>query len=101
MARTLSSFDIEDLAADIGKQVYMDIAKWHLYLAEAHLHTPLAKKLATLIEADTLSDDQVASILAGIPVQIGDGKQEIPLIQLIPMKAQVALMDILEEYQRG
>lgn len=36
---------IEALAAEIGENVYMDIAKWHLYLSDAHLHTVLAEQL--------------------------------------------------------
>ncbi|MGL6338716.1 MAG: DUF3181 family protein, partial [Waterburya sp.] len=31
--------EIEALAAQIGENVYIDIAKWHLYLNDAHLHT--------------------------------------------------------------
>jgi hypothetical protein len=32
---------IERFAAEIGEQVYIDVAKWHLYLKDAHLHTAL------------------------------------------------------------
>ncbi|MFM6515410.1 MAG: DUF3181 family protein, partial [Microcystis panniformis] len=31
--------DIENLAAQIGDNIYIDVAKWHLYLREAHLHS--------------------------------------------------------------
>lgn len=99
MGKSLTSQDIEDLAADIGRDVYIDVAKWHLFLADAHLHTGIAEKLAALIENDDISDDTVQKVLQGISIALGGGKTELPLIDLLPVQAQVALMDILEEYQ--
>jgi Protein of unknown function (DUF3181). len=43
MANTTQA--IESLAAEIGENVYIDIAKWHLYLSDAHLHTVVAQQL--------------------------------------------------------
>ncbi|BAU43893.1 DUF3181 family protein [Leptolyngbya sp. O-77] len=40
MAYSNSSEAIEALAAELGKEVYIDVAKWHLYLRDAHLNTP-------------------------------------------------------------
>lgn len=99
MGRSFTSKDIEDLAADIGRDVYIDVAKWHLFLSEAHLHTVLAEKLAVLIEDDDVSDDTVQKVLQSLLISLGGGKKELPLIDLVPVQAQVALMDILEEYQ--
>jgi hypothetical protein len=99
MGKSLTSQDIEDLAADIGRDVYIDVAKWHLFLADAHLHRAIADKLALLIEEDDISDHTVQKILQDISIPLGGGKTVLPLIDLIPMQAQVALMDILEEYQ--
>ncbi len=99
MGKSLTSQDIEDLAADIGRDVYIDVAKWHLFLSDAHLHTVIAEKLALLIEDDDVSDESVQKILQDISVSLGGGKKELPLIDLLPVKAQVSLMDILEEYQ--
>ncbi|MFM7450504.1 MAG: DUF3181 family protein, partial [Leptolyngbyaceae cyanobacterium] len=36
MAKSTSA-DVEALAAEIGENIYIDIAKWHLYLSDAHL----------------------------------------------------------------
>ena len=99
MGRSFTSKDIEDLAADIGRYVYIDVAKWHLFLSDAHLHTVLAEKLAALIEDDDISDDTVQTVLKSILIPLGGGKKELFLIDLVPVQAQVALMDILEEYQ--
>jgi len=90
---------IEALAAEIGENVYMDIAKWHLYLSDAHLHTVLAEQLYSLLTSNSLEESQVRQILENIPVKIGGGKREIPLIDLVPKDCQANLMDILEEFQ--
>lgn len=96
-----SSEAIETLAAEIGENVYMDIAKWHLYLSDAHLHTVLAEKLFPMISGGrAIEEDQVLTVLNGIPVKLGGGKREVPLTDLLPMQCQVNLMDTLEEFQR-
>jgi Protein of unknown function (DUF3181) len=91
---------IESLAAEIGENVYIDIAKWHLYLRDAHLHTVVAQQLYSILEDGNLDADRVGQVLQNIPVKLGGGKRELPLADLIPMQCQVQLMDILEEFQR-
>jgi hypothetical protein len=98
MANTTQA--IESLAAEIGENVYIDIAKWHLYLSDAHLHTVLAEQLYPMLENGDLDADRVAQVLQKIPVKLGGGKREVPLADLIPMQCQVQLMDVLEEFQR-
>lgn len=92
--------EIETLAAQIGENVYIDVAKWHLYLNDAHLHTVVAEKVYPLLEDDSLSEDAVTSILQSIPVKLGGGKTELPLNDLLPMQCKVNLLDLLEEYQK-
>ncbi len=99
MAKANTREIIEALAAEIGENVYMDIAKWHLYLSDAHLHTIVAEQLYPLLTSNSLEQSQVVQILEGIPVKIGGGKREIPLIDLVPTDCQVNLMDLLEEFQ--
>ena len=96
-----STQEIEALAAEIGENIYIDVAKWHLYLAEAHLHTTLAEKLYPLLEDNQLEEDKVVAILQGIPVKLGGGKKTLPLLDLLPMQCQVNLLDLLEEYQKN
>ncbi|MEG3902882.1 DUF3181 family protein [Microcoleus sp. B4-C5] len=98
MANTTQA--IESLAAEIGENVYIDIAKWHLYLNDAHLHTVVAQQLYSMLEDGKLDADKVGQVLQGIPVKLGGGKREVPLADLIPMQCQVQLMDVLEEFQR-
>ncbi len=91
---------IDSLAAEIGENVYIDIAKWHLYLKDAHLDKVVAEQLYSLLEDGNLDANRVAQVLQSIPVKLGAGKREVPLVDLIPMQCQVQLMDVLEEFQR-
>jgi len=100
MANPNTSEAIETLAAEIGENIYIDVAKWHLYLQDAHLHTPLTERLYPLLTEDNLSEDRVVQILQSIPVKLGGGKREVPLADLLPMQCQVNLLDLLEEFQR-
>lgn len=100
MASISTSQEIENLAAEIGRNVYIDVAKWHLYLADAHLHQLLAERFYPMLQSGRISEDQVTQVLSGIPVKVGGGRRELPLIDLLPMQGQVALVDILEEFQR-
>jgi hypothetical protein len=101
MAKINSTEAIETLAAEIGENIYIDVAKWHLYLREAHLHTTLAEQIYPLLTSNSLEEDRVVQILQNIPVKLGGGKREVPLADLLPMQCQVNLMDLLEEYQRS
>ncbi|MFK8184292.1 MAG: DUF3181 family protein [Phormidesmis sp.] len=100
MATASSTEALEGLAAEIGENIYMDIAKWHLYLGVAKLHTALAEKLLPMVTEDNISEDAVVQILNDIPIKLGGGRKTIPLAELLPMQCQVNLIDLLEEYQR-
>jgi Protein of unknown function (DUF3181) len=91
---------IESLAAEIGDRVYMDIAKWHLFLENAKLHKTLAERLYPLLTENPLPKDRVLQILQSIPIPIGGGRREIPLADFLPAQCQTQLMDLLEEFQR-
>lgn len=92
--------EIEALAAKIGENIYIDVAKWHLYLSDAHLHTTVAEKVYPLLEDNSFSEDAVTGVLQDITVKLGGGKAELPLSKLLPMQCQMTLIDLLEEYQK-
>ncbi len=100
MAYSNSTEAIESLAASIGENVYIDVAKWHLYLRDAHLDKTLAEQFYPLLTQNAVTADQVQTILKGIAVKLGGGKMEVSLADLLPMQSQVHLMDVLEKYQR-
>lgn len=99
MAKTNTTEVLEALASEIGENVYIDIAKWHLYLSNAKLHTLVAEKMYPLLTSKSVDEDQVTKILQSIMVKIGGGKRELSLLDLLPLQCQVNLVDILEKYQ--
>ncbi|MFW6296251.1 MAG: DUF3181 family protein [Halothece sp.] len=100
MTYTNTSEMVEALASDIGANVYMDIAKWHLYLSDAHLAFAIAERVYPMLENRQLDESKVIEMLEEIPVVLGGGKRQVPLIDMLPTRCQVNLMDLLEEYQR-
>lgn len=100
MTNTASTREIESLAAEIGENIYIDVAKWHLFLAEAHLHIPVAEAVYPLLSED-LREQDVTAVLQNISVSLGEGKRLLPLADLIPSPIQKRLFDLLEEYQRN
>jgi hypothetical protein len=86
---------IEKLAAAIAEEIYIDIAKWHLYLNDAHLHIPLAEKFFALDHIDKV---EMLKVLANTKIEIGGGKSEVSLSDLIPNPVQSKLLEILENF---
>lgn len=99
MANINTEETLELLAAEIGETVYMDIAKWHLYLGDAKLHTGLAAQFYPLLVNDSLSASKVADILQATSIKLGGGRREISLLDLIPTQCQSTLIRVLEEFQ--
>lgn len=91
---------IEALAAAIGDKVYLDVARWHLYLNNAKLHTPLAEKLYPLVLSDQVTEAAVATILTNTPVAIGGGQKTVTLADLIPAASRADLLRAIADYQR-
>lgn len=101
MSAPNASENIEALAAEIGENIYMDIAKWHLYLGVAKLHVPLAEKLMPMVASNDISEDNVTKVLAEVPIKLGGGRKTVALSDLLPMQCLVNLVDLLEDYQRN
>lgn len=99
MANPSTTEVIEGLAAEIGENIYIDIAKWHLYLSDAHLAGVVAERVYPLLVNHRLDESEVNQILQDIPVHLGGGKRQVPLIDLLPTSCQKNLMDVLKEYQ--
>ncbi|MEM9567703.1 MAG: DUF3181 family protein [Cyanobacteria bacterium P01_E01_bin.34] len=97
MTMTVSSRQIEELAAEIGQEVYIDVAKWHLYLADAKLHTAVAEKVAPLVDGGAVTEDAVTEALQQIPVKLAGGRTELTLFDLLPMQGILNLLDVLEK----
>ena len=96
-----NSEQIEALASEIGDKIYIDVAKWHLYLKEAKLHTVLAEKAYPAMSAGNITGDKINEILAQVIVPLGGGRKEAPLSELLPVSCQASLLDILQEFARN
>lgn len=92
--------EIEQLASVIGENIYIDVAKWHLYLSDARLHTQLAEQLYPILDDGNIEADKIAQVLQRISVPLGGGKMTASLVDLIPTTVQSNLLTLLEEYQR-
>ncbi|WP_448381141.1 DUF3181 family protein [Gloeomargarita sp.] len=91
---------IERLAAELGDRVYMDIARWHLYLREARLDKILAQRLYEQAQKGPVREEDALGLLREIMVDIGGGRRQIPLLDLVPVQGQLAYMDIVEAFQQ-
>lgn len=100
MTNKNSTQAIESLAAAMGKNAYIDVAKWHLYLSDAHLHIKLAEEIYPLLLKGMPSTSEIEEILQRITVKLGGGKRELPLADLMPAASQQQLIESIEDYQR-
>ncbi len=91
--------EIEELAATIGEVVYMEVAKWRLYLNDAHLHVALAEGIAPLLEENRLDREELLECLQSFTVTLGSGKN-VPITDLIPDRVITQLWEILLEDDR-
>lgn len=91
---------IEEFAAAIGDQAYIDVAKWHLYLGDAKLHTVLAEALYPFIDDGSFTEAALVTVLENISVSLGGGKKTVALVDLIPASSQADLLRAIEDYQR-
>ena len=90
---------IEALAASIGEVVYIDVAKWHLYLNDAKLHTLVAERLYPLVADNRLAAADVAQVLQGVLIPLGGGRKQLPLGDLVPTACMSDLIRALEDFQ--
>ncbi|HEY9863783.1 MAG TPA: DUF3181 family protein [Candidatus Obscuribacterales bacterium] len=95
----LDTKTLEKLASEIGENIYIDIAKWHLYLSDAHLHTQLAEQLYPLLEQGDFTESEVQQVLQKVHVNLGGGKQTTSLVNLIPNAGIQDLLRILKDFQ--
>ena len=100
MANDQTTQAVESLAAEIGENIYIDVAKWHLYLSDAHLHTVVAEKIYPLLEDEAVTEEAIIDILSRISVSLGGGRKEVSLLDLLPKQCQMNLLDLLEEFQK-
>lgn len=94
----------DDLAADIGRDVYADVGGWHLFLRDLSVEPGADAKMAAALAAELgpragerLSESDVERVLARVPVRLG-GKDKVPLLDLVPKAGVRDLTRIVEEF---
>lgn len=90
---------LEALAANIGEVVYIDVAKWHLYLNDAKLHTLVAQRLYPMVAEDRIAEGDITKVLQEIPIPLGGGRKQLPLMELVPSSCIADLVRVLEDFK--
>lgn len=97
----------DDLADSIGRDCYIDVAGWHLYLKDVKLPEgsglTMAQGLAAQLGAQAQGQKQISgadveSMLKRVPVDLGKGKTTVSLERLMPSICVNDLKQIMEEY---
>ncbi|WIA16395.1 hypothetical protein OEZ86_007881 [Tetradesmus obliquus] len=99
----------EELAYQIGRDVYVDIAGWHLFLRDMSavpglkMSQALATKLGPEVAGSRrgLLESDVAAVLKKIPVELGAGKTRVSLFEVMPSMCVSDLVKILDDYARN
>ncbi|KAF8065576.1 hypothetical protein HT031_003177 [Scenedesmus sp. PABB004] len=96
----------EELAFKIGRDVYVDIAGWHLFLRDmsAVPGLKMSQALATQLGPEAaaggrggLRESDVAAVLKKIPVELGAGKTRVSLFDVMPSMCCLAAPDEQQE----
>ena len=87
---------ISDLENIISEKVFIKIEKWNLYLGDAGLARNLA--IECISNKDQGASDAAKISLKAINVKVGDGINNIPLINLITSSQILELEEILDSF---
>lgn len=95
----------EELASAIGRDVYVDIQGWHLYLRDmtAAPNFKMSQALASQLgpQADKgLREADIEAVLKKVPVRLGAGKMRVALYDVMPSMCVSDLTKIVESYGR-
>lgn len=109
VANSSSRSPFEDLADKIGRECYVDIAGWHLFLKDVKVAsaagTTMAQTLGLVIGKNMASEGfderSIEDVLRKVPISVGGGKVTVSLLQALPSICVSDLMDICKEYERN
>ena len=87
---------ISDLENIISEKLFIKIEKWNLYLGDAGLARKLAIECVSNKDQGTIEAAKMS--LQAINVKVGDGINNIPLINLITSSQIFDLEEILESF---
>ena len=87
---------ISDLENIISEKLFIKIEKWNLYLGDAGLARKLAIECVSNKDQGPIEAAKIS--LQAINVKVGDGMNNIPLINLITSSQIFDLEEILESF---
>ena len=91
-----SQIQISDLENIISDKIFLKIEKWNLYLGDAGLARNLA--IECISNKDQGTSEAAKMSLKAINVKVGDGINNIPLINLVTSSQILELEEILESF---
>lgn len=89
-----------------GRDVYIDVSGWHLFLKEAKaakgltLAQALAQQFGEDISSGQFSSGKIEDILQKVPIKLGAGKVTVPLLELLPAACVRDLESILSDFEK-
>ena len=99
-----SSFGTSELAENIGRDCYVDVNGWHLFLKDmkpqGSFHQGLANVvIGTIVKnGKKCSEEDMTEILKTVKVPLGGGKMEASLFDLMPKSCVDDFVDIAKRY---
>lgn len=103
----LSSFICLVCLLAAGRDVYIDISGWHLFLRDISvspslkMHQALALQLGPQLGKNGMRESEVSDVLRKIPIKLGGGKMTVSLLDVTPSFCISDLTKILEDYARS
>ncbi|KAL6777742.1 hypothetical protein ACKKBG_A15470 [Auxenochlorella protothecoides x Auxenochlorella symbiontica] len=92
-----------DLSEAIGRDVYIDVSGWHLYLRDVKVPdsggTTLASGLAAMLAQEGDGAD-VAGVLGQVPVPLGGGQVTLSLADVVPKSGVRNLENLFKDWLR-
>ena len=99
-----SSFGTSELAENIGRDCYVDVNGWHLFLKDmkpqGSFHQGLANVvIGTIVKnGKKCSEESMTEILKTVKVPLGGGKMEASLFDLMPKRCVDDFVDMAKRY---
>jgi len=96
----------DELADRIGRDCYIDVAGWHLYLKDVKvggatsMAQGIAQQAGALVLGQGFNSGDIEQFLSKVPVKMGQGKVTLPLSEVMPARCVQDLLDICEDYAR-
>ena len=99
-----TQYQQSELAQEIGKQCYVDLNGWHLFLKDMKPQGEVNTGLAKVVEASVLRNgkraeyERIIEILKTVKVPLGYGKCEQSLFDLMPKRSVDDFLDICKKF---